>query len=100
MKKLYSLVLLLSVMLSVAEASAAAKKTWIGFTSDTPRPALIERLNSDVQTTVLKASIPGFYKNDVVTPRGNAFSISLDNSAQILETGSPDLIKLTASVII
>jgi hypothetical protein len=94
MKKLYSLLFLFSVVLS------ASAKTWIAYTSDTPRPALVELLSSDGQTTVLKASIPGFYKTDVITPRGTASLLSLDGAEPLLQAGSPNLIKLTASLII
>jgi hypothetical protein len=94
MKKLYSIVFLISLFYT------ANAKTWIAYTSDTPRPALIELLSSDLQTTVLKASIPGFYKTEVTTPRGTATTLSLEDASRILEAGAPDLIKLSTSVII
>jgi hypothetical protein len=94
MKKLYTLAALLFLF------SLVSAKQWIAYTSDTPRPALIELLSSDLQTTVLKASIPGFYRTQVTTPRGTATTLSLDNTSRILDAGSPDLIKLSASVII
>jgi hypothetical protein len=94
MKKLYSILFLLAVIYS------AQAKQWIASTSDTPRPALIELISSDRQNTILKASIPGFYKTEVSTPRGNSSVLSLDNASHLMQAGSPDLLKLSASVIV
>lgn len=75
-------------------------REWIGISSPVPMTAKVELLSSNVQTSILKFSVNGFFKNAIVTERGQAFIITCGEATQILQAGSPDLPKLTASIII
>jgi len=73
---------------------------WMSIYSSQPAPASIELISSNVDRTIIKVSIDGFYTNEVMTPRGMAYTISVDNSTAILFGGAPDLPKVTTSMII
>src|ERR1044071_8424709 len=94
MKKIYTLVIILSIIFS------ANAKEWVGTKALTPQPAKVELVSSDVHTTILKATVSGFYKSAVNTGSENAFTISLDEAYSMLQKGAPDLLKLSASVIV
>lgn len=94
MKRLF---LLLLVLLSVLYLRAG---NWNPITSAEPARATISLQSSDIQHSVIKIQVPGFYLNSVQTPRGEALVVDVDNSSRILKTGAPDLSKLTVSVII
>lgn len=78
----------------------AAQKTWIALNQDTPAPCypVIETRSGSV--TELQISLPGFYLDEKITPRGVAYSVSLPGAAKLLNTGYPDLPQLTYSLII
>ncbi len=94
MKKLYSFLFFISIIFS------STAKEWISLTSTTQKSAGVELISSNQQTTVLKATVPGFSRADVSTSRGTASVISLDNAFPLLAAGSPAVMKLSASVII
>jgi hypothetical protein len=94
MKKLSGLLFcILIVSWSVADE-------WVSIKSSNPAPAKIELLSSDINTSVINVSVDGFYLNTVETPNGEAYVISLGEGTPILQGGSPDLPKLTTSLII
>ncbi|MCD4664692.1 MAG: hypothetical protein K8R68_05420, partial [Bacteroidales bacterium] len=94
MKKLAGLLLcILIVSWSVADE-------WVSINSSNPIPTKIELISSDINTSVINVTIDGFYLNTVETPNGEAYVISLGEGSPILQGGSPDLPKLTTSLII
>ena len=94
MKRIY---FLLMILLGVYGLYA---DTWHAITSAEPVKAVIALQSSDIQHSVIKVQIPGFYLKQVQTPKGVAYLVDIDNSSRILKTGAPDLGKLTTSVII
>ena len=94
MKKLSGLLFcILIVSWSIADE-------WVSIKSPNPVPAKIELLSSDINTSVINVSIDGFYLNTVETPNGESYVINLEEGTPILQGGSPDLPKLTTSLII
>lgn len=77
-----------------------ANAQWVGVNNDIADPAEVNLVSSDINTSVLQTTVDGFHKKAVTTQRGEAFIINIDNSSRILEKGSPDLPKLTGSIII
>ncbi|HLG35126.1 MAG TPA: C25 family cysteine peptidase [Bacteroidia bacterium] len=94
MKRIYSVVIFIAITFS------ASAKEWVGTKSASPLPANVELISSDISTTVLKATVPGFFKSPVSTGTGNAFTLSLNEAYPMLIKGAPDLLKLSCSIII
>ncbi len=95
LKRLVSFSLLLVFCLPIL-----ANAQWVGVNNDNANPAEVNIVSSDINTSVLQTTVDGFNKKAVTTQRGEAFIINIDNSSRILEKGSPDLPKLTGSIII
>jgi hypothetical protein len=93
MKRFYALIFILVIVVP------AIAKEWVPLKSGGTKSG-VELVASDVNTTVLKAALPGYYKQPVTTSRGDAFIISTNKSAPMLIKGAPDLGKFAASVII
>ncbi|MEZ5198258.1 MAG: C25 family peptidase propeptide domain-containing protein [Bacteroidales bacterium] len=73
---------------------------WVSINTSAPAPAEISLISSNVTSTVVSIEVSGFYTKSVITPQGDAFIVRLDESSPILEAGSPDLPKLTTSLLI
>ncbi len=87
-------------LLLFAGIISAGAQNWVGIHSDSPVTAQTTLVSATPDGSVISVSIQGFNLNPVVTPRGEAFTISLDGTTPLLEKGMPDLPKLAASVII
>lgn len=73
---------------------------WIGINSNDPDQAETILLSSNIEKSEIQFRLNGFYLNSVQTPMGEADIINIPKATQMLEKGSPDLTKLTTSVII
>lgn len=73
---------------------------WVGITSPEVQKAGISLEQSNIQTSVINFDINGYYLNKVNTGNGESYTISLPGGTPVQHAGSPDLPKLTASVII
>lgn len=91
--------LLLVAILSISMGFLSAQN-WIPISADQPQPASVELISSDISTSTIAVELKGFTLNPVVTPRGEAFTVSVEEATPILEKGMPDLPKLTSSLII
>ena len=60
----------------------------------------VELLSRNGNTSTVKFSINNFDKHSVQTPLGEAFVISTEQGARILEKGAPDLQLMATSLII
>jgi peptidase C25-like protein len=60
----------------------------------------VNLISSNVFTSQIEFNVGHFLKNKINTPKGEAFTISLNEATPILLKGAPDLPKLTASLII
>ena len=94
MKKYFLSFILLLGLVPVTEAQ------WTALSSAKPSAARVELLSSDIFTSVVHFSLEGFYLNEVKTPAGSEFTVSVGKSTPILEKGAPDLSKLSISLII
>ncbi len=95
MKKsfVFSLVILISMLFTYAGE-------WIDITSQQSAPAEIQLITADKQSSRISFKVPGFEFIEVNTEQGPAFMLKLKDASPMLETGAPDLLKLTASVVI
>jgi len=73
---------------------------WVEINSPVAKPAKINLVTSTVDRSIVHFSLEGFALNELQTPHGTAYSVSLGKSSPILEAGAPDLPKLTTSLII
>lgn len=73
---------------------------WVEIKQSQPGPARISLVSSDISKSVVHFTLDGFHMTDVETPRGPASVISLEGTTPIQEAGSPDVPKMTASLII
>jgi PKD repeat protein len=73
---------------------------WIGINSSTPTPVKIKLISSTIDRSVVHITMDGFTLNEVLTPKGTAYSVRIGKATPILAEGTPDLPKLTTSLII
>ncbi len=73
---------------------------WTAIRSESPSPGQKILVSSNIDQSTIRFQLDGFYSHTVVTPRGEALVLSLDEATPILEAGAPDLPKMTASVMI
>jgi len=94
MKKIITLGILSLVSIVVAS------QNWTSITQPTSSPATITLVSSDIKTTIIQLKIPGYNLKELQTPRGIAYSVSIENATSLLQTGCPDLPKVVESIII
>jgi len=94
MKKLFIVILLIGFGINMSA------NDWIKINSDQPAPVQVELISSDPESSTIKISFEGFYKKEVQTPMGMAWIPAIEDATLLLEAGSPDLPKVTASVVI
>ena len=90
----------ISILLLICFAVTSFAGEWKPIRSQQPVNASVELISSDISTSVIHFKLDGFYLNEVKTPRGNAFTISLGNATPMLDKSAPDMPKMTTSVII
>lgn len=88
---------LFSLLLSFVLVSG---QTWVPITSDTPQPASVELISSNIETTTIHIKVPGYEMIPVTTPNGTEYIIGLPDAVSLHEEGAPDLYKLAVSAII
>ena len=89
---------LFAFFILVCLASQAGE--WKPIRSQQAVDASVSLVSSDISTSVIHFKLDGFFVNEVKTPRGNVFTVSVGEASPILEKGAPDLPKMTTSVII
>ncbi len=62
--------------------------------------AKIELIFSDIQSSIVRFSFDNYKTSNIQTPSGIAKNISLNGAFPMQITGAPDLLKISASVII
>ncbi|MCX6268732.1 MAG: C25 family cysteine peptidase [Bacteroidetes bacterium] len=87
-------------LIAIAIGLTGFSQRWTAISSQVPAAAKVQMLSSTIDKSVVSFSLPGFYLNEVTTPQGPAFSIEIRKSTPILESGAPDLPKMTASLVI
>lgn len=73
---------------------------WIGISSSSPVPAKISLVSSNGSLSRVRFTLPGFNLHEVMTPKGAAFTIGIKKGTPMEVAGTPDLPKLTASLVI
>jgi len=91
--------LLFIAIIILAYVSAQASD-WVKVTSDQPAQADISLISSQISQSTVHFTLDGFWKEVVETDRGTAWVLSLDNDAQLLVKGAPDLPIFSASLVV
>ena len=73
---------------------------WIEINSSNPSPTKINLVSSTIERSKIHFTLDGFSLNEVQTPKGTAYTVSIGKATPMLIEGAPDLPKLTSSVII
>ncbi len=81
-------------------ASVAFGSDWVGITSDTPQGFEKTVLFSNDETTSIRFTLEGFRQSSVMIHGEEYAKVTIEGGTPLLETGSPDVEKLTASIII
>ncbi|MFH1296497.1 MAG: C25 family cysteine peptidase [Bacteroidota bacterium] len=91
---------MLTIILVLAISVAGRSDNWVKISSDNPVPAKTTLIRSTIDHSTVTFTLGGFYLNQVETVRGTAFIPSVEEGSPIMETGAPDLPKLTSTLII
>ncbi|MBU1720461.1 MAG: hypothetical protein KKA07_15465, partial [Bacteroidetes bacterium] len=75
-------------------------QNWTGLTSGQTDNVSIKLMQSDIESSVVRFNLDGYFSQSVATPRGQAVTFSLNDATKLLVAGAPDLLKATASVVI
>lgn len=78
----------------------SANAEWQAISSQKPAPADIQLLNNDASSTTLLFTVPGFSIYEVEIEGQVHHIIGADETSPLLAAGAPDLLKMTAPVII
>jgi hypothetical protein len=90
--------LIVAAILGLGQVAVAQQ--WVNISSATPVAAKVALTQSVGNRNTINISIPGFSLENV-TVQGNAASIlRLEGANPLLESGSPDLVKVTTSLLI
>ncbi|MEP7167855.1 MAG: C25 family cysteine peptidase [Bacteroidota bacterium] len=73
---------------------------WIGINSNNAAPVKVNLVSTNQDETILNMEVKGYYQSTVTTPRGNAVTINALRTTPLLQTGAPDVSKVSASIII
>ena len=95
MKKISFFILFSFFLISILHA-----QQWNAVSSSTEKAASITLLSSDVETSVIKVCIPGFYLRNVNENKKISKIIEIPNSARMLKATCPDLVSIASSIII
>ncbi len=94
MKKYLFLLLAFSISLQISA------QNWTGISSVSSTPVKVSLISADIQNSSFNVDVKGFLSNTVSTPAGIQKTISVENATPILEAGSPDIPKVTTSLIV
>ncbi|MBC8321057.1 MAG: hypothetical protein H8E34_10070, partial [Bacteroidetes bacterium] len=89
---IFTLVITLTITLNASE--------WIELQTGGQTSENIDLVSSNISTSKIHFILNGFWKHDVETSRGTAWSINAENSGSILVSGAPDLPLFATSLII
>ena len=80
--------------------SSGLTSGWVDMGSPVPMSNAPVSLGSSIEDTQLRFELDGYQMIPTKTPKGMEFIIDIEGGTSILHSGSPDIDKLTASVII
>ncbi len=92
-----SVLMLLVFAVSIVNLFAS---DWVNIQSEQPSTAQIQLNYSNIQVSQLHFKLDGFQKSEVITERGNAWTISVESGVPILKEGAPELPLFPTSLII
>lgn len=79
---------------------AAFAQEWIGVGRSQPAAPQVKLISDTEQATELCVTLGGFFKEEVNTPRGLQYIITVPKMASLLEEGAPDLPLFAVPVLI
>lgn len=93
--KQFKLLILLLTFAGIVNAGE-----WKDIKSNTPSPAKISLVSSDINTSLVHVSLDGYFSTNLKINNNPATQLSMLNGTPILKAGAPDLPKITTSLII
>lgn len=91
----------LSVLLLILAVSLFSYSTdWQKINTDQPGPVSIHLVSSNINSSTFTFKLDGFLKREVLTEKGPALVLGIEEATPILEKGAPDLPKATTSLLI
>ena len=94
MRKTFVLIILL------AWSVTGFTSNWVDISSSKSVPAKIKLISSTIGKSTVQFSLDGFNLREVQTSNGPAYCVEVEHSTPVLEAGSPDLPKMTVSLVI
>jgi len=91
---------ILFLLIFLAYSFAGFSSHWVTINSPAPAPAKTQLVSSTVDRSVIHITLDGFSLAEINTPKGPANMVTVDKATPILESGAPDLPKITTSLII
>ena len=73
---------------------------WVEIQNSNPAPANFSLITSDINSSVIKLSLDGYYETSVKVNNEVVSKFFLENGTPILKAGAPELQKVTTSLII
>ena len=73
---------------------------WISISRNSPEPARISLISSDIEHSRVHFTLSGFNLREVMTSNGLSTIVEIEKGSPMQEAGSPDLPKLTTSIVI
>lgn len=95
---LKNLLLIVATILGLSRMVVAQQ--WMDISSATPAAAKVELTQATSNQNTIHISIPGFSLENVNVDGKEASILRLEGASPLLEKGSPDLVKVTASLLI
>lgn len=90
---------LLFIILFINTKNTSAKE-WVSLNASTETKPVVNLIGSNESETTLELNINGFFRTLVNTGTEQAFIISLSNASPIIKKGTPDICKISQSIII
>ena len=81
-------------------ASGLFAGTWQPLISTQPSVTTPQVLQSDIDHSVVKIELAGFFLDEVQTSRGTAYTVNCPGTTPLLQAGAPDVSKFAVSLVI
>lgn len=75
-------------------------KQWVATTNSTSQKVSASLVQQEGDASTITFRVPGFYLENIQTSLGQLQLLSADKASRMLEAGAPDILKMSASVII
>ena len=92
--------LLLSFVLFFAVVFVFGQAKWFAINSDKPLKNQAQLISSNISNSIVNFEVDGFYLSDINAEKSGSVIPIIPGASRFLDLGKPDLVKLTASLIV